>query len=260
MPVYVTTLLMWTQNQSYRIIVEQRLGLECLALIGLGLGIASNIAAAVEALMQQLYLPVFYREIANATSAERATAWNRLAQLAFPVYLSLAIFVSCLAPFIVQVLAHEKFADAWLYVALGAWIELCRMTNGTFVLVAHAEMQTRNLVRPFMVGGVLAVVGVWIASGYPEVRILVPGALLFGAIAATGVMYLDMRKLMKTKIGIRKILQSLVLSLPFALAVPFAGQTRHFMVALLVVGFAGGYFLVIQYVLARNLLPKRATL
>lgn len=256
-PVYVTTLLMWTQNQSYRIIVEQRLGLERLALIGLGLGIASNIASAVEALMQQLYLPVFYRDIANADSAERAGAWNRLAQLAFPVYLSLAVFVSCLAPFIVQVLAHEKFADAWLYVALGAWIELCRMTNGTFVLVAHAEMQTRNLVRSFLVGGVMAVAGVWFASGYPEMPILVPGALLFGAIAATGVMYLDMRRLMKTKVGIRKILQSLALSLPFVLAVPFAGRAGHFVVALVVVGLAGGYFMLIQYILARQLLSQR---
>jgi O-antigen/teichoic acid export membrane protein len=259
LPVYVTTLLMWTQNQSYRLIVEQRLGLEYLALIGLGLGIASNIAAAVEALMQQLYLPTFYREITNATSVERAQAWNSLAQLALPVYLSLAVFVSCLAPFIVQVLAHEKFAGAWLYVALGAWIELCRMTNGTFVLVAHAEMQTRNLVRSFLVGGVLAVVGVWIASGYPEARILVPGALLVGAVAATGVMYHDMRKLMPTKVGIRKIWQSLGLSLPFVLAIPFAGQARHFIVALLVLGLAGSYFLLIQYVLARHLLPQRGT-
>lgn len=256
-PVYVTTLLMWTQNQSYRIIVEQRLGLECLALIGLGLGIASNIAAAVESLMQQLLLPVFYRDISNATSAERAQAWNSLAQISLPVFLSLTVFVSCLAPFIVQVLAHKKFADAWIYVAFGAWIELCRMTNGTFVLVAHAEMETRNLIRPYMVGGVLAVMGVWLASGYSEARILVPGVLLFGAVAATGVMYHDMSKLMQTKVGIRKLLQSLGLSLPFALAIPFSGQARHFLVALVVVGLAGGYFLVIQYVLARHLLSQR---
>lgn len=257
LPVYATTLLMWTQSQSYRMIVEQRLGLEYLAMVGLGLGIASNIASAGEALMQQIYLPKFYREITDATPAERVQAWNSLAQLALPVYLSLAVFVSCLAPFIVEILVHEKFADAWLYVALGAWIELCRMTSGTFVLVAHAEMQTRNLVRSFLVGGVLAVGGVWIASGYPEARIFVPIALLFGAVAATGVMYHDMRKLMPTKVGIRKLLHALLLSLPFVLVVPFAGQARHFVAAVLVVGVAGSYFLLIQYVLARQVLPQR---
>lgn len=253
LPVGATTLMMWLQNQSYRLIVEQRAGIESLAMIGLGLGIASNIAAAVESIVHQLYMPRFYQGISGANQEERAAAWNRMAQLTLPLYLSLALFVSCLAPFLLNVLAHGKFAGAWIFVVFGAWIELCRMTNGVLVAVAHAEMQTGHLVKSYVVGGVLAVAGVWLATGLPQEPMLIPLALLVSAAAATGFMYNDMRRLMRTKVGIRTIRRSMILSLPFALALPFAGHQRNLAVSLLVVALAGSYFLAIQYLLARPL-------
>jgi O-antigen/teichoic acid export membrane protein len=255
-PVGATTLLMWLQNQSYRLIVEQRAGLEALAMIGLGLGIASNIAASVESIVHQLYMPQFYQGISDANQEERAAAWNRMAQLTLPLYISLALFVSCLAPFLVNVLAHGKFAGAWIFVVFGAWIELCRMTNGILVAVAHAEMQTGHLVKSYLIGGVLAVAGVWLATGFPAVPLLIPFALLASAAVATGFMYNDMRMLMRTKVGIRTIRRSMILSLPFVLALPFANNPRNLAVSVLVVGVAGCYFLAVQYLLTRPLLRQ----
>lgn len=253
-PVGITALLMWLQNQSYRIIVEQRAGLEFLGMIGLGLGIASNIAAAVESLVQQLYLPLFYREISSADQEGRAIAWNRMAQLALPVFVSLAMFVSCLSPFLVDILAHGRFAGAWVFMAFGAWIELCRMTTGLLSGVAHAEMQTRHLVKSYLVGGVFSVAGVWLATGSSQSRLLVPAALLLSGVAATGVMYADMRRLMPTKIGIRTIRRSFLLSLPFLLGVPLAALERNLALSLVVLAVAGSYLLLSQYRLARPLL------
>lgn len=250
-PLSVAALLMWMQGQSYRMIVEQRVGLEFLGMIGLGLGIASNIAAAVESLVQQLYLPVFYREISDADSDRRARAWNRMAQLTLPIFISLAIFVSCLAPFLVDVLAHGKFAGAWLFVAFGAWIELCRMTTSVLASVAHAEMQTRHLIKSYLIGSVLATIGVWIASGQSEARVLVPGVLLVSGITATFTMYLDMKRLMKTKVGIRTIVRSAVQSLPFVAALPLAAKPHSLIFSLAVLSVAGSYFLFIQYRLAK---------
>lgn len=256
LPVGATTLLMWLQNQSYRLIVEQRAGLESLAMIGLGLGIASNIAASVESIVHQLYMPQFYQGISEAGREERAAAWNRMAQLTLPLYLSLALFVSCLAPFLMNVLAHSKFAGAWIFVVFGAWIEFCRMTNGVLVAVAHAEMQTGHLVKSYLIGGILAVAGVWLATGLPAAPLLIPLALLVSAAVATGFMYNDMRRLMRTKVGIRTIRRSMMLSLPFALALPFANSPRNLAVSVLVVGVAGCYFLAVQYLLTRSLLRQ----
>lgn len=259
LPVGITALLMWLQNQSYRIIVEQRAGLEFLGMIGLGLGIASNIAAAVESLVQQLYLPMFYREISSADQDGRAVAWNRMAQLALPVFVALAMFVSCLSPFLVDVLAHGKFAGAWVFMAFGAWIELCRMTTGLLSGVAHAEMQTRHLVKSYLVGGGCSVAGVWAATGFSQSRLLVPAALLLSGIVATGVMYADMCRLMPTKIGIRTIRRSFLQSLPFLLALPLAVPERNLAVSLAVLAVAGVYLLLSQYRLARPLLaPGKA--
>lgn len=250
LPLAVTTMLMWMQSQSYRIIVEQRAGIEFLGMVGLGMGIASNIAAAAESLVQQIYLPVFYREINSADAEARTMAWNRMAQLTLPVFISLALFVSCLSPFLVDLLVHNKFSGTWLFVSFGAWIELCRMTTGVLASVAHAEMQTRHLIKSYLVGGIMALAGVWMASGLPQARLLVPLALLLSGIAATLVMYAEMKQLIKTKIGIRVILRSALLSIPFLIAIPLSLYPHGMVMSCAVLAVAGSYFAAIQYYIA----------
>jgi O-antigen/teichoic acid export membrane protein len=251
LPLAVTTLLMWLQSQSYRMIVEQRAGIEFLGMIGLGLGIASNISSAVESLLQQIYLPVFYQEINSPDPEIRTMAWNRMAQLTLPIFISLALFVSVLSPFLIDLLAHGKFSGAWLFVSFGAWIELCRMTTGVLASVAHAEMQTRHLIKSYLVGGVIALVGVWVASGQSEARLLIPAALLISGLVATAVMYHDMKKLIRTKVGIRVIVRSAALSMPFLLAIPLAARPHGIVMSIMVLAVLGSYFLYIQYRLAK---------
>ena len=259
LPLAATALLMWLQNQSYRMIVEQRVGLEFLGMIGLGLGIASNIAAALESVVQQVCLPVFYQEINTTDHETRTLAWNRMAQLTLPLYISLALFVSCLSPFLVDLLVHGKFAGTWLFVAVGAWIELCRMTTGLLATVAHAEMQTRHLIKSYLVGGSLALAGVWVASGQPQARLLIPLALLVSGSAATWVMYHDMKKLIRTKVGIRGIIRSAILSLPFLLAIPLGMHSHGLMESFIVLAVAGSYFLLIQYRISSPYLRRRTS-
>lgn len=249
LPLAFTTLLTWTQTQSYRMIVEQRIGLEFLGQIGLGLSIAANIAAAVESIVHQTYMPVFYREI-NLTDPDiRAAACNRLFQMTIPLFFGLSLFVTCLAPFLVSILAHGKFSGAFIFVIFGAWIELFRMITGILSTAAHSEMQTGYLVKAYLWGGMIAIFGVVAATFASRYDLLIPSALVVSGIVTMSVMYRQMHRIIRVKVGIRDITRSGIMSLPFAGALLLYGHKESVAVSLVVTGAFGTYLLVSQYLL-----------
>lgn len=247
LPLAFTTLLTWSQTQSYRLIVEQRVGLEFLGQIGLGFSIAANISAAVESIVHQIYMPVFYREISTPDPDVRTAVCNRLIQMTIPLYLGLSIFVSCLAPFLVSILAHGKFSGAYLYVIFGAWIEFFRMITGILSTAAHSEMKTGYLVKAYFIGGVLAIVGVVSATQGSRYDVLIPLALVISGMVSMVVMYRQMHKIIRVKVGIRDIVQAGFLSLPFVGALIFQHQRESIIVSILVTGIFGSYLLASQY-------------
>lgn len=256
-PLGCTTFFMWMQNQSYRIIIEKILGAEFLGLIGIGIGLASSIAVAAESLIQQLYLPGFYRDINTPDAAKRTAAWNAMAQLTIPVYIALTIMVSCLAPFLLHILASKKFGGAYIFVIYGAWIEFFRMTTNILNSVAHSEMRTKHLLRAYVVAGLLAMGGTYWGAQLSNFALVIPIILVVSGLTAMTIMYHDMKRLMQIKVGIRRIRKSILLSLPFAVALPFFSQQPTLPVSLLLVGFCGCYFLLTQYLLAQSLLKER---
>jgi hypothetical protein len=61
-PIAVANVAVWGLMQGYRPFVETFSGLNALAKVGLGLGIASAVTSAFESLVMQVFLPRFYRE------------------------------------------------------------------------------------------------------------------------------------------------------------------------------------------------------
>jgi O-antigen/teichoic acid export membrane protein len=251
LPLCLTNFFMWGQNQSYRLIVEKNIGLEFLGMLGLGLSISSNVATAVESIIQQLYYPGYYREISTYDAEQRTHAWNRMAQLVLPIYASLTIMVSCLAPFMVNILASRKFSEAFIFVVYGAWIELFRMTTNLLASVAHAEMQTKYLVKAYFAGGLMAVCGTYFASRWQEYHQFIPLVLVVSGFFTLSVMYVEMKKLARFKIGIRHIRKAVFFSAPFTLALPLYSHSQSLSVSLLVTFTMGTYFLAVQYRLSR---------
>lgn len=251
-PLALTTFLLWSQNQSYRLIIENRQGLEFVGMIGLGTAIAIQCASAVESIVVQLYFPLFYSEINTFDMAQRTAAWNRLAHAALPMYVSLTLFVSCFAPFLITLLASEGFSQAWHFVMIGSWIELFRMTATVLSSVAHAEMHTKYLIKPYAIGSLFTVVGVYIGSHYKGYEYSIPAVLALGGLLTTVIMYHAMRKLARLSLGVERLRKSFLLSLPFGLAVFVYRYSQQTIVSIVVTGIAGLYFLLVQYILYRN--------
>lgn len=251
LPLCFTNFFMWAQNQSYRLIVEKNVGLEFLGMLGLGLSISSNIATAVESIVQQLYYPGYYREISSYDAEQRTCAWNRMAQVVLPIYASLTIMITCLAPFLMNILVSRKFSEAFLFVIYGAWIELFRMTTNLLASVAHAEMQTKYLVKAYFTGGLMAVCGTYFASKWQEYHQIIPLVLVMSGFFTLMVMYVEMKKLARFKVGIRHVRKAVLFSVPFTLAMPFYSQSQSLLVSLIVSFTMGAYFLALQYRLSR---------
>lgn len=246
-PLVLTTFFLWTQNQSYRLIVEKHIGLEFLAFIGLGMGVSSSIASAAESLVQQIYYPMFYSEINTSDPVRRTSAWNKLAQMTIPIYVSIALLVSFLSPFLVRILVDVKFFDAYIYVIFGAWVELFRMTTGILSNVAQSEMQTKSLLKAYFVGSVLATVGVWFGSLSVNYRLMIPACLVVSGFVTMQLMYFEMRKLMVIEIGFRRVLQSMLVSVPFGLATLFYPEAINFYASIMVVAVIGAYYVGVQF-------------
>lgn len=255
-PLAVTFLFIWAQNQSYRIIIENRIGIEFLGFIGLGMSIASNIASAAETLIQQIYNPMFYKELNSPDPLKRTASVNKLLQLTLPVYVSLTIMVFCLAPFCVDILAHKKFYLSYSFVMFGALIELFRMTTGVLGNAAQSEMQTSYVIKAYFAGGTCAVGGVYFASFSPDYQYVIPFVLVMSGFLSTLIMYRQMKRLMAIKLGIKTILRSIAISTPFALAFCFYKQSRSLPLSLVIVSVSGLFFLGSQYLLAKPLLAR----
>lgn len=252
-PLGLTYFLMWTQNWSYRLVVEKTLGPDFLGQIGVGLGVAAGIAAAVESVAQQFYLPEFYREINCGDAGIRAAAWNRMARVTLPLYLSFAIMVSFAAPFILKVLAGARFSGASGFLVCGAWIEFFRMATNLLAAVAHSEMRTRHLLKSYLTGAVLAVAGTFYCAWHAGRGTYIPLALAGSGLAIACVMYHDMRGLMPLKLFTRELAASFLLSVPFASAALFYGFRDSFPASGGICAAAGLYFLGTQYIISRRL-------
>lgn len=256
LPLAITTFFMWIQSQSYRMVVEKYIGLEFLGMLGVGLGISASIALVIESLAQQIYYPVFYSGINTSDPASRASAWNKMAQLSIPIYVSVTILVSCLAPYLVKILVSEKFSHVYVFVIYGAWIELFRMTTNILSSVAHSEMKTKFLVKAYSVGGVVALLGVYCGSKAANYQQFIPIILVMSGLATMLIMYMTMKKLMPINIGFNRIGKSILYSLPFAIIPLVSIGSTSMLLSLLLVAISGLYFLSSQYFIYKTTLHE----
>jgi len=249
LPLLITSAFMWVQNQSYRLIVERYLGLEFLGMMAVGLGIAAAVASAGESLAQQIYYPLFYSEISGADQDRRRAAWNKMAGMILPFYLMTAIFVSFLAWHLVNLLVDPKFRSAWGFAVFGAWVEFSRVTANLLSNVAHSEMRTETLPKPYIYGGLVTAAGVSLAAKYGPVPYYVPAALLLGGATTLLSMFLSMRKVMPFALGRKGLRLALLLSIPFPLALLIKNSNGDVVVSILVLALFGGYMGIAQYFL-----------
>ncbi len=241
-PLSVATLFMWLQNSGYRILIEQNIGLEFLGFLGVGLAISGQVASTIESIVMQYFHPIYYKQITNATIQERKKAIESFINKALPIYFMLAIFLTFLSKYVVEILVDEKYYGVYVFTTFGIWIEFFRMSSNLFGNISQSEMNTKKFMTPYIIGSLVTIILVYFSSSKVDYEFYLPIALLIGGIFTMIVMYISMKNLIDFKIDFRLIFFSFLVSIPYFSTYLFNFET-NLVLNLLVVGSFGIYFL-----------------
>lgn len=151
-PLAVSNLGVWFLTQGYRPFAEWQFGAERLALIGLGLGLASSIASAFELLTHQIFLPRFYADSHHASDHARSESWSRLIKILLPMHLMVALGTMGFSVILLKVMAPDSYQDAFIYIVIGAGAELFRIIGNLANLQAISGLQMHKSVAPYFLG------------------------------------------------------------------------------------------------------------
>lgn len=242
LPLFVATLFMWLQNSGYRILIEQNIGLEFLGFLGVGLAISGQIASTIESIVMQYFHPIYYQQITNATIKDRKKAIESFINKSLPIYFMLAIFLTFLAKYVVEILVDEKYYGVYIFTVFGIWIEFFRMSANLFGNISQSEMNTKKFMVPYVIGSLVTIVLVYFSSLESEYEFYLPIALLIGGLFTMLLMYVSMKKLINFKINFRLIFIGFLISTPY-ISVYFFNFQSNLLLNLIVVGSFGLYFL-----------------
>ncbi|MCG3686183.1 hypothetical protein L5F35_08190 [Aliarcobacter butzleri] len=242
LPLSIATFFMWLQNSGYRILIEQNIGLDFLGFLGVGLAISGQVSSIIESIVMQYFHPIYYKQITNATIQERKKAIESFINKALPIYFMLAIFLTFLAKYVVEILVDEKYYGVYIFTTFGIWVEFFRMSSNLFGNISQSEMNTKKFMTPYIIGSLVTIILVYFSSLKEDYEFYLPIALLIGGLFTMFVMYISMKKLIDFKIDFRLIFFSFLVSIPYFSTYLFNFET-NLVLNLLVVGSFGIYFL-----------------
>jgi hypothetical protein len=140
-PVTATLFLQWFMGSSYRFFTEQTFSLEKLAEVGVGLFISAAVFQNLENIISQLVMPHYLHRITSHSQLDRALAINKLLHLVLPVFLTVLIYTIFMSPWLLKLLVAAPYHHLYLYVAIGAIIEFCRVMINQIGNIAHSELK-----------------------------------------------------------------------------------------------------------------------
>jgi hypothetical protein len=166
-PLAATTGLMWLQLSGYRLWVDKTFGLDDLAMLAVGVGLANQVFALVETLAMQYVFPHFYQAISQQRSEySEVSALSDMLDLIVPVYFLLAMVALLAAPTMLILLTSSQYHSAYKFVMIGVGMELFRVISNLLGQAAQVTKRTSSTLPPYVFGAIVLIAGVW-AVGYP---------------------------------------------------------------------------------------------
>ncbi len=248
LPIVITNLAVWVLGQSFRFFYKENIDLTMLGELAFGLGLATSLSVAVEYLFQQLYFPDFYRQI-NSSTSKKDVVWNQLLNKLTTPYIYFTAFLIGLSPFILRVLADVKFKNSGKFLALGALVELLRMSGNVFTMATQSEMKTHKAIGPYLTGGALTLLGIIYISHHPEYVAYTPLVLMIGYLAALTFLIISVGKIIQIRLDLFKLLKTILVSLIFITGLIFSQYSDSLGLSILINTLYG---LVLLYLLYRS--------
>lgn len=249
-PLSLGVVFLWMQGQSYSIIIERYINADFLGYFGTGVSIAFAIFGAFEAIVIQYLYPIIYKSMQNDNKFKNII--NNMLNLIIPIYFLLALFASFLSFYFVKILVNYKYYDVYIYTIFGVWASFFRISGNVIANIANAKLDTKKLVVPYAVGGILSAVCILIATKFENYEILIPVALVFASFMGFLAMYFQMNKLVKINLEIKTLLMVLLYSLPLLISIYFYKYSYELKCSFIITAIYGIYFLFVMYIIIKK--------
>ena len=220
--------------------------LHYLGLIGVSIALSTKISTAVETLIHQFFHPEYFSAITSPMKDSRDKAWNIFFRHSLPSYISVTIFSSFMAPFLLQILAGKEFHEAWPFLIFGSFINLFRMITNHMALIAHSEFKTSKLILPGFISAIFTVGLVSYSTTFNNYYYLIPLSLVCGSFIGLIAMFVRMNKIIKISIHLRDVLIACFFAILYMPSIFLYDRKLSIFISLGVVSLFGLYFIFTQ--------------
>ena len=255
LPVTITLFLQWGQHTSFRLIIEGLYSVEALAFIAVGMALSGAIFSSLESLAMQFYMPVYLKQITNASKVRRACAWNQLAGILLPIYMVAAMYTIACAPYLAKLLVADKFYDAYTFTMIGAAIELFRVITNLVYIVSQSEIKTKNTITPYLFGLTLMVLSLYGVDLTSKLWVA-PVILALSNLVALFFMAINMKKILDVKFDYYSALKATTFMSPL-LAVHFLEFNNTALKSIILLLCGAAYLICILYFLLKDKLSYK---
>ena len=239
--------LYWCQSDGYRLALQLARNIDAVGVFVVAFSLGATFRVAIDSLVHQIYLPVYYQEIAGASEDGYRCAWERYARNVVGVFIPCACFIACSGPFLARWVLHSEYWSLGAYAAFGAFAQLFRILSGVISQGIYAYKKTSSLLLPNLVGALAALVFVFIAGRYHPI-LGTGGALVLSFCLVSVGLLLEFRKLSGAKVPVKQVRNAFALVSPVCVGMLVAGHFGFARVAalnLLTLGVGGLTLLLI---------------
>ena len=260
-PLTLVVGLYWGQSEGYRFILQNTAGVNIVGNFVVAYSLGAALVIAIDTLFHQLYMPTFYKEIANETPESYRTAWNKYSKKLVGVCIPVGLYIACSGPFFAHWLVNVRYWDLGLYAAFGALSELFRIFSSCFYFGIIAQKNTSVLILPGILGTITALTGTWVLSY--EFPILGTGiSLILSHLIVSIGLYLKLKHTIDVQIPWKRIGEAILLSLPICILMLIAhtlGWDAVPILNLIALSLTGLGMLYIQWKLSKDVWFQRAS-
>ena len=260
-PVAIAVGLGWIQNQSYRYLMEERLGLMELGLFVAGYGISAGLVAGFESVFTTYFQPKFYKLISNDNVSQQTKAWQDYAQAILPSLLITSFFIVATAPDLTQLLLGSSFRQSSQFVVWGSLAESVRISISVFGMAAHARMNTKLLLIPNFVGAVISVTLVWYLIplyGSEGVGLGLVSSFVIALLLTIRITRKHLQASLPLNLFLKSVIMGVVLLMIAKALWQLLNYEHSYLFSVIRLSIIGLFFLLFQYVMLLPVLRREA--
>jgi len=248
-PLSISTLLLWSLGNFYKLIIEAEISAEALAYIGLGLTLSVSLAGAIESLLMQVFHAHFYKGLSLAqTQKDREKVFQEFITNTMPIVAGSLFALICLAPYLVNILADQKFASVYIFLMFGIVIELIKIFTNILSHAAHSEYKTHKNIMPYFWGSLIGVAGVFAAMQIDEWQVGVVSTLMIAWLVSFIMMKKSAQRLLSFKIPWKEITTVVIYLMPIAaISFFFKEQEQDILLSIFIISISGIFAAIVLF-------------